>query len=60
MNSCQNDILNAVKHLKMDPFAKIVNGSLTLTVFVESPIVDVSQGFEYASTCEKRLYTTFS
>ena len=45
----QRRFQNPVEHLKVDLFAKIVNGFQLLTIFAKGFILDVQLGSEYVS-----------
>ena len=46
---------NTVKHLKMEHFAKIINGFQPFTIFAKRSILDVWQGSEHASAHYRKL-----
>ena len=51
----QRRIRNTVKHLKMERFAKIINGFQPFTIFAKRSILHVWQGSEHASTHYRKL-----
>ena len=54
-------IQNPLEHLKMELSAEIVNGFQPITIFPKRSILDVRQGFEYASnTYERSISSDFS